>query len=177
MLLPAIAGGIVLLLISVIIWQRKERIKKAYLFSRTISKPDPDGGGTYFGIPVFSYTELKVATNNFDSSKELGDGGFGTVYHGKKPLLTGIRSPFSSRPLFHCHFIKYNITYITPLPTELKYVMMKFWRESNQGFMLSFPYYRDFYTIIKMKTPCYVYCRIMLYAFVLYMFFVLAYKH
>ncbi|XP_019172592.1 PREDICTED: LEAF RUST 10 DISEASE-RESISTANCE LOCUS RECEPTOR-LIKE PROTEIN KINASE-like 1.1 [Ipomoea nil] len=39
--------------------------------------------GIEMGIPVFSYSQLVKATNGFDSSKELGDGGFGTVYHGK----------------------------------------------------------------------------------------------
>lgn len=37
----------------------------------------------YFGVPVFSYAELEDVTNKFDASKELGDGGFGTVYYGK----------------------------------------------------------------------------------------------
>ncbi|EFH47120.1 serine/threonine protein kinase family protein [Arabidopsis lyrata subsp. lyrata] len=37
-------------------------------------------GSVYFGVQVFSYEELEEATENF--SKELGDGGFGTVYYG-----------------------------------------------------------------------------------------------
>ncbi|XP_050937952.1 LEAF RUST 10 DISEASE-RESISTANCE LOCUS RECEPTOR-LIKE PROTEIN KINASE-like 1.4 isoform X3 [Cucumis melo] len=38
---------------------------------------------TNHGIRVFNYAELETATNNFDRSRELGDGGFGTVYYGK----------------------------------------------------------------------------------------------
>ncbi|CAN1122681.1 LEAF RUST 10 DISEASE-RESISTANCE LOCUS RECEPTOR-LIKE PROTEIN KINASE-like 1.4 [Linum perenne] len=40
-------------------------------------------GSTYFGVQVFTYEELDEATESFDSSKELGDGGFGTVYYGE----------------------------------------------------------------------------------------------
>lgn len=48
------------------------------------SKSDLEkGSSTYFGVQVFDYGELEVATRNFDPSRELGDGGFGTVYHGK----------------------------------------------------------------------------------------------
>ncbi|CAH9111399.1 unnamed protein product [Cuscuta epithymum] len=46
-------------------------------------KQDLEHDSKYFGIHVFSYSELEEATNSFDSSKELGDGGFGTVYYGK----------------------------------------------------------------------------------------------
>ncbi|CAN7087066.1 unnamed protein product [Brassica oleracea var. botrytis] len=35
---------------------------------------------TYFGVQVFSYEELEEATENF--CRELGNGGFGTVYYG-----------------------------------------------------------------------------------------------
>lgn len=40
-------------------------------------------GSTYFGVQVFNYSELEEATDNFNPSRELGDGGFGTVYYGK----------------------------------------------------------------------------------------------
>uniref|UniRef100_A0A2N9GAX9 Protein kinase domain-containing protein n=1 Tax=Fagus sylvatica TaxID=28930 RepID=A0A2N9GAX9_FAGSY len=71
----------------------RHHYKKKYASSNLIAKntyPDPssrsevDGGSVYFGVPVFSYSELLEATKNFDIEKELGDGGFGTVYHGKK---------------------------------------------------------------------------------------------
>ncbi len=50
---------------------------------------DLEKGSTYFGTRVFSYEELVEATDNFNPSKELGDGGFGTVYYGQKmkPIL------------------------------------------------------------------------------------------
>ncbi|KAG9129738.1 hypothetical protein Leryth_015438 [Lithospermum erythrorhizon] len=42
-------------------------------------------GTTYFGVQIFDYKDLQAATYNFDSSKELGDGGYGAVYHGTLP--------------------------------------------------------------------------------------------
>ncbi|KAL8470763.1 hypothetical protein ACS0TY_033363 [Phlomoides rotata] len=82
------AGVLLLLSITYIICQRKKISgARKYLRSRNMSsypstKSDIEGGIFYFGIPVFSYAELEDATNNFDPSKELGDGGFGIVYHG-----------------------------------------------------------------------------------------------
>ncbi|KAL5553088.1 hypothetical protein UlMin_040489 [Ulmus minor] len=71
-----------------LIWRRyKQKHASSDFVSRNISdprlNPDPEGGSAYFGVPLFSYKELEEATHNFDDEKELGDGGFGTVYHGK----------------------------------------------------------------------------------------------
>lgn len=54
-------------------------------FARTTTPSYPsdvEKGSTYFGTQVFSYDELVEATHNFDPSKVLGDGGFGTVHYG-----------------------------------------------------------------------------------------------
>lgn len=42
----------------------------------------------YFGVKVFTYAELEEATENFHTSKEIGEGGFGTVYKGNNIIST-----------------------------------------------------------------------------------------
>ncbi|CAJ1977493.1 unnamed protein product [Sphenostylis stenocarpa] len=48
-----------------------------------ISNPEPENGRFYYEVPLFSYKELKEATYNFHHARQLGSGGFGTVYYGK----------------------------------------------------------------------------------------------
>ncbi|KAL3510733.1 hypothetical protein ACH5RR_030134 [Cinchona calisaya] len=84
----SVVACIILVVVILLIWRRKKGINfTSYFISRNASEPssklDLEGGSVYFGVPVFSYSELEEATNNFDASKELGDGGFGTVYFGE----------------------------------------------------------------------------------------------
>ncbi|KAI8542812.1 hypothetical protein RHMOL_Rhmol08G0168500 [Rhododendron molle] len=44
---------------------------------------DPEKGYAHSGIKTFTYDELVQATHNFDTKREIGDGGFCTVYQGK----------------------------------------------------------------------------------------------
>ncbi|XP_017221040.1 LEAF RUST 10 DISEASE-RESISTANCE LOCUS RECEPTOR-LIKE PROTEIN KINASE-like 1.2 isoform X2 [Daucus carota subsp. sativus] len=69
----------VLLGVSCILWRHK-KLKHRSLDKNTSSDIEY---GTYFGVHVFSYKELEEATHNFDPSKAIGEGGFGTVYYGK----------------------------------------------------------------------------------------------
>ncbi|GAB2214613.1 hypothetical protein Droror1_Dr00018968 [Drosera rotundifolia] len=52
---------------------------------RSGSSPETDLEEHSLGlvVPLFSYTELEDATNKFEPSRAIGDGGYGTVYHGK----------------------------------------------------------------------------------------------
>ncbi|KAH7839832.1 hypothetical protein Vadar_009337 [Vaccinium darrowii] len=91
LILGIVIPGVIILpcFVLFILYRKKWR---NYFSSHTIwrntssdrfSKQDLEEGSVFFGIPVFSFSELKEATHNFDPFKELGDGGFGTVYHGK----------------------------------------------------------------------------------------------
>ncbi|KAJ8550887.1 hypothetical protein K7X08_000257 [Anisodus acutangulus] len=73
-----------------LIYRRKQNRHYAgsSLFTRSIlsypsSPKDLEKDNIAIKVHLFDYDELVEATNNFDSKKELGDGGYGTVYKGK----------------------------------------------------------------------------------------------
>ncbi|KAL2948096.1 hypothetical protein AAZX31_20G107400 [Glycine max] len=61
-----------------IIWHCKPRYVSDFY-----SNPYPESASIYSGVPVFTFKDLEIATKCFDSSRELGEGGFGIVYYGK----------------------------------------------------------------------------------------------
>ncbi|CAN4124863.1 unnamed protein product [Withania somnifera] len=91
LVLGSVFGGAVLIIVVVVfIFCRYKNEHKSCLYFPSRKKSDDrsltndsDGSSNYHGVSVFSYAELEEATSNFDSSKELGDGGFGAVYYGK----------------------------------------------------------------------------------------------
>ncbi|CAI9096146.1 OLC1v1032229C1 [Oldenlandia corymbosa var. corymbosa] len=86
LILGLVGAACVLLIFAILLllWRRKKWVNGlSYILSRNSSKLELEDDSVYLGLSVFSYSELEEATKNFDSSKELGDGGFGTVYHGK----------------------------------------------------------------------------------------------
>ncbi|XP_052199394.1 LEAF RUST 10 DISEASE-RESISTANCE LOCUS RECEPTOR-LIKE PROTEIN KINASE-like 1.1 [Diospyros lotus] len=88
LILPLVTGGVLAICLTIVFIIRRCKRRKfvsSHLLSRNISA-DPSAeiefSRVFFGVPVFKYAELEQATDNFHPSTELGDGGFGTVYHG-----------------------------------------------------------------------------------------------
>ncbi|XP_076913983.1 LEAF RUST 10 DISEASE-RESISTANCE LOCUS RECEPTOR-LIKE PROTEIN KINASE-like 1.2 [Bidens hawaiensis] len=80
--IAVLAGSTFVFALATVIFFIRKRKASAYFSSKDKSRELEDAS-IYFGASVFSYAELQDATLHFDPSKELGDGGFGTVYYGK----------------------------------------------------------------------------------------------
>uniref|UniRef100_A0A0A0LVT0 Protein kinase domain-containing protein n=1 Tax=Cucumis sativus TaxID=3659 RepID=A0A0A0LVT0_CUCSA len=86
-------GGVLLMGVASFIWfcLHKKKLARSYtpssfLLRNNSSEPSTkelEKGENDMGLPLFSYEELEKATDRFNPAKELGDGGFGTVYYGK----------------------------------------------------------------------------------------------
>lgn len=94
--ISGIAVGAAVLIIAIIaigiyaLWQRRKAAKAVELSNPFASWGATSGGDSgdapkLKGARVFSFQELKTATNNFSRNNEIGSGGFGKVYKGILP--------------------------------------------------------------------------------------------
>ncbi|KAM6570471.1 hypothetical protein CsatB_018456 [Cannabis sativa] len=78
MIAGIIVGAVILILLSVLV--------AFYVVQRRKKSRTNDDDEEFLGMDVkpftFGYAELRTATNDFDYSKKLGEGGFGPVYKG-----------------------------------------------------------------------------------------------
>ncbi|XP_054808702.1 LEAF RUST 10 DISEASE-RESISTANCE LOCUS RECEPTOR-LIKE PROTEIN KINASE-like 1.1 [Prosopis cineraria] len=94
--------GILVLTLAIIFRGCKQRQKHVQRRStnQCTNEPDLENDRLFCGVPIFSYKELQDATNYFNPSNKLGDGGFGSVYYGK--LQDG--SEVAVKHLFHHNY-------------------------------------------------------------------------
>ncbi|KAM0945839.1 putative protein kinase RLK-Pelle-WAK-LRK10L-1 family [Dioscorea sansibarensis] len=87
-------GGFLLASALCFVWYRRKGRRRHFSYSDSISIPaysksisrkisEVEVGSPPYPTHFFSYQELSEATDFFNESKELGDGGYGTVYKGK----------------------------------------------------------------------------------------------
>ncbi|KAL3574597.1 hypothetical protein D5086_025210 [Populus alba] len=77
--LGAIAGAVTLsAVVSLLILRKRSMNYRAVSKTRRVSKASLK----IEGVKCFSYAEMALATNNFNSSSQIGQGGYGKVYKG-----------------------------------------------------------------------------------------------
>ncbi|GJZ92265.1 leaf rust 10 disease-resistance locus receptor-like protein kinase-like 1.1 protein [Tanacetum coccineum] len=103
LILITVMAGLAFILCPIILIIR--RLNKNSPFWYLSSKDDTqclEEGSIFFSVSVFSYAELEDATKTFDPSRELGGGGFGTVYYGSRfwsiKAIANNANPVSTAP-------------------------------------------------------------------------------
>lgn len=80
------AAGSLLIITGLVFFIHKASLiknRKKPTHTSSMLPKDLEKGYAHSGIKTFTYDELVQATHNFDTKREIGDGGFCTVYQGK----------------------------------------------------------------------------------------------